>query len=244
MGDYAIIAVLIIAGLLTICLRAGLFERFRRARREPDLAKLLGALDPESSVEINATLVRLLLTLDPDSMNELLGLYRQKFGAGPARYARRTIDNWRVGKVQPSGQTFNRFLIQLPKSMDMDLKCNIVRRFLIESTPKDAYQLSVTPTDWSDKVTPLIDQIISKTQHAELPTAARQSLAWLSDGDIIAAKELLKRSLEAEARISTAKIGEEIAAIARLQDDPKIDPRIRHVIKLPFGTITLNIKNR
>ena len=49
-----------------------------------------------------STLVQVLLDLDERYINELLQLYKEQFGPGPARYARRTLRRWKTGEVQPA----------------------------------------------------------------------------------------------------------------------------------------------
>jgi len=76
----------------------------------------------------NAELVRVLLDLDQDSLAQLMELYEQQFGDGAARYAKQTYEKWKNGKVKPNKQTFRRFLINLPKVMSFDLKCEVLRK--------------------------------------------------------------------------------------------------------------------
>src|SRR3990172_9567916 len=61
----------------------------------------------------NAELIKVLLNLDQDSLEELFKLYRQQFGNGAARYARVTYLKWKAGEVRPNRETFRRFLLYL-----------------------------------------------------------------------------------------------------------------------------------
>src|SRR5215210_1901211 len=91
----------------------------------------------------NAELVRTLLNLDEKSFEKLLELYKAEFGQGAARYARKTYQKWKAGKVRPNRQTFNRFLVHLPKVMSYDLKCEVLRHLMEVYCAKDKYQLTV-----------------------------------------------------------------------------------------------------
>jgi len=107
-------------------------------------------------------LMTVLLNLDDDAVGELLDLYKQQFGTGPARYARRTLQKWKTGKVRPATQTFERFLIHLPKVMSYDLKCDVLRHFMEVYANKETYELDITTDDWEEKLAPLVRQIIDK----------------------------------------------------------------------------------
>src|SRR5215217_664385 len=68
----------------------------------------------------NAELVKTLLSLEEESLEKLFKLYKAEFGEGAAGYARRTYKKWKAGEVRPNRQTFNRFLVYLPKVMSYD----------------------------------------------------------------------------------------------------------------------------
>lgn len=190
----------------------------------------------------SSTLVSVLLGLNEQVVNELLELYKKEFGAGPARYARRTFHRWKAGDVQPATQTFNRFLLHLPKVMTYDMKCEILRHFMEEYAVKDEYQLDVTTDDWEAKLEPLIRQIIDKAFNTQLPPEIERQLTWLGDGDMVAAQSILRKSQTEEGRIMVSTLREEFRAIEVLfQND--LNPKVSHVLEFPYGTIKLNIRN-
>src|SRR5215207_9404394 len=85
----------------------------------------------------NSKMVGVLLSLDEEEVEELLALYKKEFGGGAARYARKTYRKWKSGEVRPITQTFERFLVQLPKVMSFDLKTEVLRAFMEEYAAKD-----------------------------------------------------------------------------------------------------------
>ena len=87
----------------------------------------------------NSKLVSVLLSLDDDEVEELLALYKKEFGGGAARYARKTYRKWKSGEVRPITQTFERFLVHLPKVMSFDLKVEVLRALMEEYATKDKY---------------------------------------------------------------------------------------------------------
>jgi hypothetical protein len=189
-------------------------------------------------------LVSVILGLDDESVNELLALYKKEFGAGAARYARRTFQKWKAGKVQPSWQTYERFLLHLPNVMSYDLKCEVLRHFMEEYAAKDDYELDVDIGNWEEKLTPLVQQIIEKPNTAQLPIEVERKLKWLGDGDMHAAQKILQASQAEEGRIAVSMLREEFVSIEKLLADEGVKPKIRHTLRFPYGTIRLNIKRR
>ncbi|MEP6850381.1 MAG: hypothetical protein ABI999_16090 [Acidobacteriota bacterium] len=199
-------------------------------RREPSEWQKKGAL------------VGTLLKLNDSAFNDLMELYEKEFGPGPARYARRTYQKWQTGKVTAATQTYDRFLLQLPKVMSYDLKCEVLQHFLSEYAPKAEYSMDVTPDDWEEHLVPLLKQITDKVYTAKLPREVEEKLAWLSEGDMVAAEAILKASQAEQSKITVSKLDEEFVALKRILAETKLKAKVTHVIKLPYGSIKLKIK--
>jgi hypothetical protein len=191
-----------------------------------------------------AELTRVLMGLNDEAVNELMIRYREEFGPGPARYARRTYNKWRSGEVRPATQTFERFLLHLPKVISFDLKCEILRHFMEEFAAKEHYELIVHTDDWEYKLTPLIKQIIDKAFTAQLPIEVERKLRWLGENDMQAAQELLRASQAMEAKIMVSMLREEFEHIERILAEEHLKPLVTHVLEFPYGTIKLKIKRR
>jgi len=189
-----------------------------------------------------SVLVRVLLNLPESTINELLDIYKREFGPGPARYARRTFRKWKEGHVQPATQTFDRFLVHMPKVMSYDMKCDVLRHFMEEFAAKDEYVLDVTTDDWEQKLDPLVRQIIDKVFTAQLPDEVERQLKWLGDGDMVAAQEILRASQAAESRIMVSMLHDEFVAMEELLGHQRLKPRVTHVLEFPYGTIKLNVR--
>jgi hypothetical protein len=188
-----------------------------------------------------SVLVRVLLNLPESTINELLGIYKREFGPGPARYARRTFRKWKEGHVQPATQTFERFLVHMPKVMSYDLKCEVLRHFMEEYAAKDEYSLDVMTDDWEKKLDPLVRQIIEKAYTAQLPDEVERQLKWLGDGDMVAAQEILRVSQAEESRIMVSMLHDEFLAMEEFLGYRHLKPRVTHVLEFPYGTIKLNV---
>jgi len=190
----------------------------------------------------NSKLVMILLGLDDHAFVELLALYEKEFGKGPARYAKRTYQKWKSGSVQPAWQTYERFLIHLPKVMTYDLKCEVLRHFMEEYAEKDKYEMEVHTSDWEEKLTPLVKQIVDKAFTAQLPIEIERKLKWLGDGDMQAAQAILRSSQAEEGKIAISMLRGEFAGIEKLLEAEGLNPKISHTLKFPYGTIELKIK--
>lgn len=188
-------------------------------------------------------LMSVLLRLDKTAINELLSLYKAEFGNGPARYARLTYRKWKTGEVQANAQTFDRFLVHLPKVMSFELKCEILRHYMEEYAAKDHHELNVTTTDWEEKLTPLVTQVIEKAFTAQLPQQVEKQLKWLVDGDMKSAQQVLKASQAEEGRIMVSMLKEEFIQFEKILDNRHLRPKVSHELKFPYGTIKINIKS-
>jgi hypothetical protein len=120
-----------------------------------------------------------------------------------------------IGHVRPATQTFQRFLVHLPRVMSYDLKCEVLRHFMQEFGAKDQYELAVYTDDWEAKLTPLVEQIIAKAYTAQLPKQIERKLKWLGDGDMQAAQNILRSSQAEESRIMVASLRDEFQILRR-----------------------------
>jgi hypothetical protein len=190
----------------------------------------------------NANLVKVLLELDAESRERLFALYTEKFGNNAARYARKTYQKWKAGSVRPNKQTFNRFLINLPRVMDFDLKCEVLRELREAYCSRDDYNLTVSTENWKSSLSPLIEEIIHKAATAELPQSLQRRLAWLAEDDVTVANALLAESQARESRNAMALLEKEFSNIEKLLDNAPGNARISHLLKLPLGSVKVQIK--
>lgn len=192
----------------------------------------------------NTEIFKVLLNLNEDSLNQLFKLYKESFGSGASYYAKRTYKKWKAGKVHPNRQTFERFLLHLPKVMSFDLKCEVLRLFMEEYCPKENHSLTVYTDDWEKPLTPLVEKVIEKAYQSELPQEVQKKLTWLADGEIQMAQEILRKSQIEEGKIAVSTLRQEFENIENLLNETHLKPKVTHQLKFPYGTITLNIKRR
>lgn len=113
-----------------------------------------------------------------------------------------------------------------------------------EYSQKADYELDVSVGDWEEKLTPLVEQVVDKAFTAQLPKELERKLQWLGEGDMIAAQKILRASKAQESRIIVSTLREEFDNIEKLLAENHLKPRVSHVIRFPYGTISLNIKNK
>ena len=196
------------------------------------------------SSDKNAELVRVLLDLDQDSLGELMKLYEEQYGEGAARYAKHTYEKWKSREVKPNKQTFRRFLINLPKVMSFDLKCEVLRKLREAYCARDQYKLTVHTDDWKEKLTPLVDSLMVKKRHTELPQELQGRLLWLAEDDAQFASTLLDSSQHQQSLDALTMLDREFHNIESLLANANGRGKVTHTIKLPYGNIVLNVKRR
>lgn len=192
----------------------------------------------------DANLIKTLLSLDKESLDELLLLYKNQFGRGAGRYAQNTFKKWQAGEVRPNRQTFERFLIQLPTVMSYDLKCEVLRRLMEEFCSKNDYNLTVFTDDWEQTLEPMVTRIIDNSYTVELPRIVEEKLEWLANGEMQTAQKILRQTQIEESRIAVSMLRSEMNSIENLLAATKGKSRVTHQLKFPYGTITLEIKKR
>ena len=212
-------------------------------------SEILDIISPEVKADSpakiqDADLIKTLLSLEKESLDELLQLYKNQFGRGAGRYAEQTFKKWQNGKVRPNRQTFERFLIQLPSAMSYDLKCEILRRLMEEYCSKNDYRLTVFTDDWEQTLEPMVRRIIDNSYTVELPGVVESKLEWLANGEMQTAQKILRQTQVEESRLAVSMLRAEMANIETLLREIKGDNRVTHRLRFPYGTITLEIKKR
>ena len=228
--EYFLLAILVAGFLYYVYIQTAFHNRLRRKGI--------------SRASQNAELIKVLLDLEDEPLDDLFKLYKEQFGENAARYARHTYRKWKAEEVRPNRQTFSRFLLYLPKVMSFDLKCEVLRELREAYCAKDNYKLTVHTDDWKETLDPLVRSIISKANDAELPQALQERLRWLAGDDMQVAREILARSQTRQSLDALSLLNEEFSNIDRLLDNAKGSGKVTHILRLPLGTITLKIKRR
>jgi len=223
---YVVLTVLILGVVITFLRRGSLFPPVKELTRAQE----------------NANLIKVLLDLDDEPREQLFSLYKEQFGDSAARYARQTYLKWKAGTVRPNKQTFQRFMINLPHVMSFDLKCEVLRELREEYCAHDNYELSVSTADWKSTLAPLVESIIDKSLTAELPESLQKRLSWLAEDDMTVANAILAESQARQTVNALSLLEKEFPNIEHLLDNAPGRAKVSHVLNLPLGSITLEIK--
>jgi hypothetical protein len=192
----------------------------------------------------DADMVKVVLSLEQQTLEDLFALYKREFGPEAARYARRTYSKWKSGEVRPNRQTFNRFLVHLPSVMSFDLKCEVLRKLRQEYCAQADYQLTVDTRGWREDVAPLVEEVVQKAYTAQLPRYVERKLRWLAADDMQLARSILAESQAQESRNALFLLEREFDNIEQLLRATGARGEVTHTVRLPLGTITLTVERR
>ena len=209
------------------------------------LCRKLTLLPPPKALtrsQENANLISVLLELDDEPREQLFKLYKDQFGDSAARYARQTYQKWKAGTVRPNKETFRRFLINLPQVMSFDLKCEVLRELREAYCAHDHYKVTVSTDDWKSTLAPVVEGVMKKAMTAELPASVNRRLTWLAEDDMTAANAILTESEARQTKNALALLEKEFSNIEELLDNARGRSEVTHELRLPLGTITLQIE--
>jgi hypothetical protein len=182
--------------------------------------------------------------LSADQLARLFNIYEDEYGEGAAGYARKVYDEWKAGIVRPSAQTINRLLDHLPKVLNFDGKCELLRKLRERHRKPEHHSIKVKVDDWKSRLVPLVKRIVEKAYTSNLPEIVESRLTWLSSGDMQVARALLSHSQALEGAVAVRLLEHEMqdleAVLARVHGKTKIT----HTIGLPYGNIELKISGR
>jgi len=218
--------------VLAVCLTTFVLWNRSRSRTAPRLTRS----------QENANLVKVLLELEEEPREQLFTLYQEQFGTGAARYARQTYQKWKEGTVRPNKQTFRRFLLNLPHVMNFDLKCEVLRELREAYCARDTYEVTVTTDNWKQTLTPMVQSVFEKASTAELPQSISRRLTWLASDDVTVANAILAESQARETANALTMLEKEFSNIDELLNNMQGTGKVTHQLKLPLGTIILNIR--
>jgi hypothetical protein len=78
---------------------------------------------------------------------------------------------------------------------------------------------------------------------AELPQSLNKRLTWLAEDDVTVANAILAESQARETHNSLMLLEKEFSNIGKVLDNAPGTKKVTHALKLPLGTITLDVLN-
>ena len=182
--------------------------------------------------------------LSTDQLARLFNLYSDEYGDGAADYARKVYDEWKAGIVRPSAQTINRLLDHLPKVLNFDGKCELLRKLRERHRKPEHHSIKVKVDDWKSRLVPLVKRIVEKAYTSNLPEIVERRLTWLSSGDMQVARALLSHSQALEGAVAVRLLEHEMQDLEVVLAHVHGTAKITHTISLPYGNIELKISGR
>ena len=183
-------------------------------------------------------------TLSNDQLARLFNIYSDEYGDGAADYARKVYDEWKAGIVRPSAQTINRLLDHLPKVLNFDGKCELLRKLRERHRKPEHNSIKVKVDDWKSRLVPLVKRIVEKAYTSNLPEIVERRLTWLSSGDMQVARALLSHSQALEGAVAVRLLEHEMQDLEAVLAHVHGSTKITHTISLPYGNIELKISGR
>jgi len=187
---------------------------------------------------------RLLLALDPDTLEKVFQSYRMRYGEGAYVYARRTVASWRVDGVRHIGQTVLRLLEFVPMYVEGETKFELVR-IVREETLRRLHQVRLNLTlRADDDLTALAAQlreVVRAQIEIELPPGLLETQAWVTSGDAAVYQKMIR---ETERRLLTEQLADFLIRVRWLQkvrQEIRLPLRIEAVFELPTAHVTLRI---
>jgi hypothetical protein len=139
----------------------------------------------------------------------VLELYQHKYGLKARQWAEKTMDNWRTGRVQMSGQTASRLFNLLPPLMPPQSKYQLIENLWKYFGPSSKKRLRVGLDASLDQVLDVVAQHIEEVVvQYKIPENLERRFEWLSAGDAHVKQDLLNhfRQMEKSLVIEDARV--------------------------------------
>jgi hypothetical protein len=190
---------------------------------------------------IDRDIEQIFLNLPSYRLDALLIKYGRLYGEEALAYAKRTIPNWKSGKVQMSGVVAERLLNLIPPLLEASDRFELVRKLRAANLPKETRKVSCTTVNWRSVLKPVLVDLVETRRRFRLPEHLLKRVNWLAQGDVAAAQRILVMVEEDEARLRLEYLEREFRRIDDLVQQMKSTRAISHTIEIPQGTIVVTI---
>jgi enamine deaminase RidA (YjgF/YER057c/UK114 family) len=184
--------------------------------------------------------------LDNKNLSSLFHEYSSRYGASAEEYARKTFNEWKAGQRKMSGQTAQRLIDLVPRYLTYEQKYNIVKKLCGHHAKKVYRQVEIYLDDVVDGMSSLnsvIRDFYTGSQVKELPEHVIETVSWLNDHDITAARALLAQVDQKVATMTAATAAEELEKIQAVIRKGALS-EAKHEINFPNGTLVVNLRKR
>ena len=191
---------------------------------------------------IDRDVERLFLALDPYSLEVLFQAYTGHYGGSAGAYARKTYPKWQSGAVRMSGEVAERLLNLLPPRLPYAVRYDLIKKLRNANFRPMTRHVCTSPDRWREDLRPVIEEVVKHGETANLSDRLKGRVAWLANGDVAAAEELMSEAVREDSLNRLAYLKVEFqrldAIIAQLGE---YQTAVTHSIELPQGSIHVHI---
>jgi len=187
---------------------------------------------------------RIFFSMDAETVDRVLQLYREKYGDGAYAYAKRTIGAWKQGQVKQVGQTVMRLLEVVPHFVNLDTKfelAQIVREETLRRLRQSRIDY-VIPAD-GDLSDPMmrLKEVIDAQLSIELPPGVLEEQTWLTREDAALFQRMIRDTERVKLAAWYADFFARIRLLQRLRAEAPSHAKIVAYFDIPTALITIKI---
>jgi hypothetical protein len=141
-------------------------------------------------------------SLSVEDFDDLVSRYSALHGLSAANYVLEAYPRWESGATKMSGQTMGRLLDLVPKYVSYDSRYNMVKRLCAHHRKKKSETIRIDkdkPLEGLRQLDAAIDSFYDHQNLLGLPDHVIETLNWLNDDDLVAARALLAQVENEEA---------------------------------------------
>jgi hypothetical protein len=193
---------------------------------------------------IDQDVIAAFYSLSNDKLTQLLKLYANQYGSGPADYAAHAYAEWRSGRKQMAGQTLERLIEVVPLVLSFEQKLELYKKRRSKLRPQERVTVTVTGEQDIHLVEEAAWRIVKRAETQPLPSFVDARLTWLSQGDGLLARELVAAIERQDGERTATAIAQEVRDLHNVFAESSILKVAEHVIDLPCGVITVGFKRQ
>ncbi|MFN0133581.1 MAG: CFI-box-CTERM domain-containing protein [Phycisphaerales bacterium] len=191
---------------------------------------------------IDADVRRMFFALDGLTLKLVFNRYEKEHGSGKRKYAERTFEEWRSGRVQMGGEISDRLVRIVPVFLTFDQKYELIEKLWARFRQKTTLNVTISPAGGLDAAIDAVMGAIEAVGEQEIPTAVAERLEWLAADDGVAAQALLGQITKRECEIAVQTLETELRqllAIAQMHKDKSVWGT--RTVNLPGATVYIHI---
>lgn len=176
---------------------------------------------------------RMFFTLEGLTLKLVFNRYEKEHGAGKRKYAEKTFEEWRSGKVQMGGEISDRLVRIVPAFLTFDQKYELIEKLWDRFRQKTTLNVTISPSGGLEGAINAVMGAIDAVGDQEIPPAVAERLEWLAADDGVAAQALLGQIAKREGEIAVQTLESELRQLLSIA--------AMHPDKLVSGTRTVHL---